>query len=1197
MAMESALGADLSGVRIHTGAGADRAARAVGASAYTVGPSIVFAEGAYAPSTTRGDALLLHEVAHTVQDPGGRAVYRYDNVCEPDAAVVPVCELSPDAEATEPDRDPRVEAASAAEALTDDELRARMTDSRVDVARGDTIALEGHDLYRFELARRQLAEPVPTPSAQYIQTSDGLVWSLSPEHSRWQVERVFAGQVGAGPQIARDNLRSAVQAIAVANGYSAVAGVPRPGELTQEQMDAVRVAGEIRDLAERQFTQVQVEVDAFMATFEPNTLALAHSILDASEQTIRQELLHYGVVMNATGADLDDDLDADVDEGGADLGGPGFGFTDDAATRRAREGLIHAASEIADAEARRRDLGHRYNAVVARIAQIDECRDPESLRRDGDFDADVDEGPPSDPIATYCADAQVTDDEYDQLVDARPALERQLAQATSEVAELRAARENEFPLLASYTSGEQIDLDGLHRLATSVDASAIAWDANTKLGNIARVRSKLRSGDLTIWELPDLLSIAQQREHVAAVSPYANAIHDRVVAAGTSGFWRSIGITALSIGLGLLAAIPTAGASLAVTATVIGAEIAGAAIDIYMLSQSVSEYRTREALANTGYDQARALSHDEPSLFWLALDLIGTVVGAGSAIRGVSHGFRDIVRARRAALAARNAEEVLEQLARIQDLRAELGLAAHVGERLELQVLSELPDRQLAEAVAGATTGARSAEEIATSIGRRLTDRVAPADLGALSRELGLPITIDAGLAQDVRVMTELIDGRVVRARRIVVGGGATVGDIVQHRETIQLLGELERVTTELGARTDALFGSLVGQTGAINPFPPGSQSFNSWIELRKYPELLQGRYARIAEDGVTAAERAELRDDIRLFETELAYHREVVDAAILERGEDFIARSAASNEAAFTAGYPREFTLAGADGAPGRTFTVGEPGSPYYYARAGDGTDRYVLRRYIDAVDAPSVTLTRAAGGAVEVVEGGLTRAEAGLALRRSWPQPLQDAFVNAEAAARARLGDALYRVVPLAGVHRTERTIGSLMTEVEIENLRSILATSLSRNRPADVARRIADDAIRDLTTHPIVVVRGTDQLRAFGYRPHFIDATGALVEGDLHHLVPLYLGGDHGIGNLLDLDPEAHRAVHELLEGVVVSDGFTLAPNSIGRIDANFEAGIGILYRDGRVELESLSGYTTSASSTAADVAAPVSSSVAP
>jgi Domain of unknown function (DUF4157) len=70
---EGSLGADLSAVRVHTGATSADAAHAVGAHAYTVGQDIHFADGRYAPGDPFGLHLLAHEVAHTVQQRGESA--------------------------------------------------------------------------------------------------------------------------------------------------------------------------------------------------------------------------------------------------------------------------------------------------------------------------------------------------------------------------------------------------------------------------------------------------------------------------------------------------------------------------------------------------------------------------------------------------------------------------------------------------------------------------------------------------------------------------------------------------------------------------------------------------------------------------------------------------------------------------------------------------------------------------------------------------------------------------------------------------------------------------------------------------------------------------------------------------------------------------------------------------------------------
>lgn len=71
---EASLGASLSGVRVHADAHAAALARGAKANAFTVGAHVVFADGEYRPGTPRGDALLAHELAHTVQQTGSAPV-------------------------------------------------------------------------------------------------------------------------------------------------------------------------------------------------------------------------------------------------------------------------------------------------------------------------------------------------------------------------------------------------------------------------------------------------------------------------------------------------------------------------------------------------------------------------------------------------------------------------------------------------------------------------------------------------------------------------------------------------------------------------------------------------------------------------------------------------------------------------------------------------------------------------------------------------------------------------------------------------------------------------------------------------------------------------------------------------------------------------------------------------------------------
>jgi hypothetical protein len=68
---EPRFGHDFSQVRVHADETAARSARAVNATAYTVGNHIVLGRDASAPSTPGGSRLLAHELAHVVQQSSG----------------------------------------------------------------------------------------------------------------------------------------------------------------------------------------------------------------------------------------------------------------------------------------------------------------------------------------------------------------------------------------------------------------------------------------------------------------------------------------------------------------------------------------------------------------------------------------------------------------------------------------------------------------------------------------------------------------------------------------------------------------------------------------------------------------------------------------------------------------------------------------------------------------------------------------------------------------------------------------------------------------------------------------------------------------------------------------------------------------------------------------------------------------------
>jgi hypothetical protein len=80
--MESAFGANFSGVHIHTDTRADELSQALSARAFTTGRDVFFRHGAYDPGSSAGRQLLAHELTHVVQQDGD-GIKRKMTVSEP----------------------------------------------------------------------------------------------------------------------------------------------------------------------------------------------------------------------------------------------------------------------------------------------------------------------------------------------------------------------------------------------------------------------------------------------------------------------------------------------------------------------------------------------------------------------------------------------------------------------------------------------------------------------------------------------------------------------------------------------------------------------------------------------------------------------------------------------------------------------------------------------------------------------------------------------------------------------------------------------------------------------------------------------------------------------------------------------------------------------------------------------------------
>lgn len=1117
------------------------------------------------------DHVVAHELAHVAQYRHGHASDRASSEREAQAAArtattASVGSLRPQHRPPAPVAfyvgEDECLPAEVVAALDDDSVREAASGARVardrdlSVGAGETLTT-----MEFELANRGLTAEAP-PAGPLVIDVGGYQVSDDPVHTRFVLEAALAALGTDGLRRWHGQVYDHLERLRVEladipatrererarqrdyDAHDLPAGVPWSPEMYAEldrrettltaERDAATTVGRVVD---EQYLALTTERADLLRLFGATAKELTRQVLTESGERVRGELRRYGIVAAEPGA-------------GRGHAAP-YNLDDTAETLREREGMMTAAAAIVTAETRRRQLEMQRDE----IDRADRAWAADPIAGVRDLDAGVVAG---DPYAVCVPDDPAL------VGDVREVIGHALALATTARDEARAVGEAEYPIIAAYTSGDLIDLEGLTTLATSPDLMEIGASADQKLANIAEVLAALDDGDLDVWQRPEIVALTARRLQVVPGSWRDRVIRERQADSGDG--WTTWAILGITLALGIIAAIPTAGASLGVTALVVGAEIAGVALDVYLLSQSVADYQLAWAMTDTDFDRARLLSQDEPSLFWLAVEVVGTVVGAAFAMRT----FREVAHARRAVLAARSLDALDSEVARLRALMIESGLSSEAQARLLAQLASEHPRPDLVEELIGhlGRDGAELAPpaEVARALGVRLTDAAASGDVRALAVAVNAPVEIADDLADGVRVLPSVGRRGQIGVAAVRIGPAATVADVLAHREVVSLMRRLEGLTGEAATLWDDLMLATVDASGRINPFPVGSAAHSSWFELRKYPELIGDRVARLGDDGVSAAERELLRDDISFFETELSRHRENVAQAVMERGADFVERAARSNEAAFGAGYPRTLRLA-----DGREFPIGLPGSQFYYRADPLNAGEFIAVRYIDAVDAPALAVRRSGAG-FEIVEGTLSREEAAAALVRSWPDAAQRAYAAAAEAALARHGDDVFRVVPLAGIHRMEETIGVWLEESRDE-LRRILREALHRSSAVPRGRS-AERMIQELLEHRVTVVRGTDQLRAFGYRRHYATVAGAAAEGEVHHWIPLYLGGDHRFDWLLDLDPEAHDEIHEIFEAAArEGSDITLSPNSIGRLDARFDRGYAVILNDGRIEFGAL------------------------
>jgi hypothetical protein len=659
---EPRFGSDFANVRIHTGSAADRSARAINAKAYTVGQDIVFSNGTFAPGGHDGQLLLAHELTHVIQQAATpqAALHRFTN----------------------PDPLEQTLTRAGVESMDDSEIEGSIRRVREALSRAEFGTLD-YDGLRENLntlqfvARGRNIDPVfIEPGADTITAHDGMVLTNNPVHIRRVLENIITqtGESGAEDYLSdfAAHLRSHMDvddpdrqfAIDYYEMPSQIpGGVPLPPEDMPPGNPEADLAIQILSTMREQFDILRRENEQFIDLFEQQAMDVANNMLDVSEQQVVAEIERYGLTQET------------VWTGGGYMG-VGRETRYGAAANEQTEGLAQAAGALAEdlrfitetQETRDRVLGEAYRRYLQNLNDLDydligfgfptiEEFEIQARSDAAGLEFGVETALESSEAYGMCMDL-TSDYEADVRMLAR--LDEIIADARIDYELARHDYEGQYPILAAFT--EEGDPQVLERLASSEGGAMLAQKAYETQRDIHTVREALREGDQSVWLLPRVVNMTKPQMGVIPGSMRERVIQDKIEDEEPS-WLASLALAVFTIAAGIILAIPSGGTSLAVSAAVLAGELSLLALDAYLLYGQIEEYNIAAAATGTDFNAARAISSQDPSLFWLVVGIIGTAVGAVGAARA----FRTVARAKQAVTLARNADEAAEAIARLED--------------------------------------------------------------------------------------------------------------------------------------------------------------------------------------------------------------------------------------------------------------------------------------------------------------------------------------------------------------------------------------------------------------------------------------------------------------------------------------------------------------------------------------------------
>lgn len=277
---------------------------------------------------------------------------------------------------------------------------------------------------------------------------------------------------------------------------------------------------------------------------------------------------------------------------------------------------------------------------------------------------------------------------------------------------------DQYPILGRYSELDE-SLDPLKNIATQgpgpETANLIGAQIYRTVRDINKSKQGLDDGDVNVWRLESIVGLTAHSMSVEPGSMADRLVKDKVVDE-QPGILQGIALAVLNIAALLLAPV-TAGGSLVVAA----------AVNVAVTASHVQEYLLQKAMAGSALQRAQALSQTDPSLFWLAVEIVGTAFDVGTAASAMLKAFRALAPVVKAAEAAKTGEEAVRGTEAVRAAAREVGagekaeaIIAHIkdargGEEAVIKDLAKLPGEKEALGQLGKAGAAEAAEEIGSA--------------------------------------------------------------------------------------------------------------------------------------------------------------------------------------------------------------------------------------------------------------------------------------------------------------------------------------------------------------------------------------------------------------------------------------------------------------------------------------------------